>query len=513
MSFPRTAVVVALGLSATFLARADVTLAPLFTDHAVLQRDKPIPVWGIADAGEKVTVTFARQTRTATAGADGAWKVSLDKLSAESKGADLTVAGKNTLVLHDVVIGEVWLCSGQSNMEFTVSRARDAAKEIAAANFPLIRHVKIRNTVAADPATTVKTTCWQSASPETVGAFTAVGYFFAHDIFQKLNIPIGLVHSSWGGTPVESWMPAPALARDPRFRVVAERWEKTLADYPDKKAEYAPVLAEWTAADAAAKAQGDAEHAAWLKAHPKPRAPRGPGDSWTPSGLYNGMIAPLAPYAIRGALWYQGESNADHAAEYQPLFAAMITAWRKSFGQGPFPFFWVNLANYKSPSDSTGQTYAFLREAQSQTLDLENTGQALAIDIGNPDDIHPTNKQDVGHRLSLLAKNRVYGYQGEDTGPTFANVRLGGAALFATFSHSAGGLTIHNATEVADVEVAGDDKVFHPARVVVSSSIMIASSPDVKQPIALRYAWKNAPNANLYNGAGLPAVPFRSDNW
>jgi sialate O-acetylesterase len=191
----------------------------------------------------------------------------------------------------------------------------------------------------------------------------------------------------------------------------------------------------------------------------------------------------------------------------------MITAWRKSFGQGPFPFFWVNLANYKNPSDSTGQTYAFLREAQSQTLDLPNTGQALAIDLGDPDDIHPTNKQDVGRRLALLAKNRVYGYQAEDTGPTFANVRLGGAALVATFSHSAGGLTIHNATEVADVEVAGEDKVFHPARVAVSSSIMIASSPDVKQPVALRYAWKNAPNANLYNGAGLPAVPFRSDNW
>ena len=493
-------------------ARADVTLAPLFTDHAVLQRDKPIPVWGGADAGESVSVTFGRQSKTTTAGPDGRWKVSLDKLPAESKGADLSVAGKNTLVVHDVVVGEVWLCSGQSNMEFTVSRARDSAKEIAAANFPLIRHVKIRNTVAEDPAATVKTSGWQSASPATVGSFTAVGYFFARDIFQKLNIPVGLVHSSWGGTPVESWMPAPTLARDPAFKVVGERWEKTLSEYPDKKAEFDAALAEWTPADAAAKAQGDAEHAAWLKAHPKPRAPRGPGDSWTPSGLFNGMIAPLVPYALRGALWYQGESNAAHADEYRLLFTSMITSWRKQFGQGEFPFFWVNLANYKGGGDSTGQTWAFLREAQTQALDLPNTGQALAIDIGDPNDIHPTNKQEVGRRLALLAKNRVYSSAVEDTGPTFANVRLGGAGLIVTFGHAGGGLTARD-HPLEDVEVAGEDKVFHPAKATVSKSVLVAFSPDVKQPIAIRYAWRNAPDVNLYNGAGLPAVPFRSDNW
>lgn len=500
--------------SATAIARADVTLAPLFTDYAVLQRDKPIPVWGAADAGEKVTVTFGRQTKSATAGPDGRWMVSLDKLGAESKGADLTVAGKNTLVVHDVVVGEVWLCSGQSNMEFTVSRAKDSAKEIAAANFPLIRHIKIKNTVANDPATTVATNGgWQSASPATVGGFTAVGYFFARDIFEKLKIPVGLVHSSWGGTPVESWMPAPTLARDPAFKVVAERWDKTLSDYTEKKADYdATILPEWTQADATAKVQGDAEHAAWLKAHPKPRAPRGRGDSWTPSGLFNGMIAPLVPYAIRGALWYQGESNAERASEYCALFSAMITSWRKQFGQGDFPFYWVNLANYTVPSDATGQTYAYLREAQTQTLELPNTGQAIAIDIGNPDDIHPTNKQEVGRRLALIAKNRLYGIAGEDSGPTFANVRLGSAGLIITFGHAGGGLSAHG-KPVESVEVAGADQVFHPARASVTKSIMIAFSPEVKEPIAIRYAWRNAPDANLYNGAGLPAVPFRSDNW
>lgn len=504
------------------VARADVALAPLFTDHAVFQRDKPVPVWGQADAGEKITVTFARQTRTATAGPDGRWTVSLDRLPASAQGADLTVAGKNTLVVHDVVVGEVWLCSGQSNMEFTVearpgtwqasTRARDAAKEIAATNFPLIRQVKIEHTVAAEPAASVATSGWQSASPATVGGFTAVGYFFAREIFQKLGVPIGIVHSSHDGTPVESWMPATTLARDPTFRVVAERWEKMLADYPDKKAEFDAALAEWTPAEAVAKARGDTAHFVWLKEHPKPPAPRGRGDSWTPSGLFNGMISPLAPYALRGTLWYQGEYNAERAAEYQRLFAAMITAWRKQFGQGDFPFYWVNLANYKAPGDPTGQTYAFLREAQTQTLELPNTGQAIAIDLGNPDDIHPTNKQDVGHRLALLAKNRVYGVTGDDSGPTFANVRLGGIALMVTFGHAGGGLIAHD-RPVQSVEIAGADQVFHPATVGISQSVMVASSPDVKQPVAIRYAWKNAPDANLYNGAGLPAVPFRSDNW
>jgi sialate O-acetylesterase len=510
-------------LVALAVARADVTLAPLFTDHAVLQRDKPVPVWGQAAAGEKITVTFARQTRTATAGPDGRWSMSLDKLSASAQGTDLTVAGKNnTLVVHDVVVGEVWLCSGQSNMEFTLearpgtwqakSRVRDADKEIAAANFPLIRQVKIERTVAADPAASVATSGWQGASPATVGGFTAVGYFFAREIFQKLGMPIGIVNSSYGGTPVESWMPAPTLARNPAFKVVAERWEKMLADYPDKKAEFDAALAEWTPAETAAKARGEAAHTAWLKEHPKPPAPRGPGDPWTPSSLFNGMISPLAPYAVRGMLWYQGESNAARAAEYQRLFAAMITAWRKQFGQGDFPFFWVNLASYNAPGDTTDQNYAFLREAQTQTLDLPNTGQALAIDIGNPDNIHPTNKQEVGRRLALLAKNRVYGLTGDDTGPTFANVRLGGNGLIVTFGHAGGGLIAHD-HPVTCVEVAGTDQVFHPAAVVVSQSVLVAISPEVKQPVAIRYAWRNAPDANLYNGAGLPAVPFRSDNW
>jgi sialate O-acetylesterase len=270
-------------------ARADVTLAPLFTDHAVLQRDKPIPVWGRADAGEKVTVTFGRQAKSVVAGPDGRWSVSLAKQPAETKGADLVVAGKNTVTLRDVVVGEVWLCSGQSNMEWTLSKARDAEKEIAAAGFPLIRQLKVKRTVAADPTSFVETGGWVAASPATAGEFTAAGYFFARDIFQKLGVPVGLVNSSWGGTPIESWMNPALFERNPAFAFINERWEKNLADYPAYKQDFeGALLPEWKQGDAAAKAQGEAQHAAWLKAHPRPAQPRGPGDSWTPAACSTG---------------------------------------------------------------------------------------------------------------------------------------------------------------------------------------------------------------------------------
>lgn len=501
------------GLAALALgvARADVTPAALFTDHAVLQRDKPVPVWGRADAGEKVTVTFAGQSRSATAGRDGKWIVLLDALETSATGADLTIAGKNTITLRDVVVGEVWLCSGQSNMEWPVSGAADAAAEIAAANFPLLRHVKIERTVAEAPAETVKTGGWQGATPQTVGAFTAVGYFFARDVHQKTGVPIGLVNSTWGGTPVESWLSPAALASDPAFRVVTERWRQNLADFPAARTAFSAAIEEWTKGEAAAKTKPKAEADAWRKKNPRPRAPRGEGDPWTPSGLFNGMINPLLPYALRGTLWYQGESNAGRAGEYHALFAAMIRAWRAHFGQGELPFYWVQLANYKVPEDPSGISYAQLREAQTKTLALPHTGQALAIDIGNPDDIHPTNKQEVGRRLARLAKHRIYGFVGDDTGPTFAGLAREGGALRVKFAH-AEGLVAHD-KPVQALEIAGANRVFHPAVARIERDTLLVSAPAVKEPVAVRYAWRNAPEANLYNSTGLPAVPFRSDDW
>jgi sialate O-acetylesterase len=511
-------------------ARAEVTLATPFTDHAVLQRDKLLPVWGRASAGERVTVTFKQQVRAATAGADGRWMVLLDALPADGAGAELVVAGKaNTLTVRDVVVGEVWLCAGQSNMEFTVearpgtwqraTRAQNAATEVAAANFPLIRQLKIKPTVADAPADTVETGGrfddfpggWQPASPQTVGGFTAVGYFFARDLFQKLGVPVGLVHASWGGTPVEAWLSPAALASDPKFKVVAERWDQTLAEHPAKQAAYEAQLAAWKKADADATAKGAKAHAAWLAKNPRPRPPLGPGSSWTPAGLFNGMINPLLPYALRGALWYQGESNTDRADEYRALFGAMITAWRAHFGQGDFPFYWVNLAAFRATYETAPDHWPRLREAQTQTLALPNTGQAIAIDLGDPDDIHPARKQEVGRRLALLARNRVYGIVCDDTGPTFAGATREGPALRVRFEH-AGGLIAHD-KPVQSLEVAGADKKFYPATGKIERDTLLVSAPQVKEPVAVRYAWKNYCEANLYNGAGLPAVPFRSDNW
>ena len=528
----RTLALTLLGLGAA-LARADVTLAPLFTDGAVLQRDKRVPIWGKAGAGEKVTVTFAGQKHFATPAADGGWIVLLEPMPASAEGSDLVVTGKNTLTLRDVVVGEVWLCSGQSNMEWPVSRARDAQKEIAAANFPLVRHIRIEHVVADAPADTVPTGAWKRATPETAGAFTAVGYFFARDLHERLAVPVGLVHSSWGGTPIEAWMSPAALASDPAFAVVRERWQRTLAEFPANKAAYDARLAEWTQREAEAKRslparatpaapprtkakagapEGISSHEEWLRRNPRPRAPRGPGDSWTPSGLFNAMINPLLPYGLRGVLWYQGESNADRASEYHALFRTMITTWRAHFGQDELAFYWVSLANFEAPGDATKRSYAFLREAQTKTLAVPNTGQALAIDIGDPKDIHPTNKQEVGRRLALLAKNRVYGLTCDDTGPTFAGAVREGRALRVRFTHASGGLLARDKPPQA-LELAGADRVFHPADGKIEGETLVATSAKVREPVAVRYAWTNAPEANLYNGAGLPAVPFRSDDW
>jgi sialate O-acetylesterase len=498
--------------------RAEVSLAPLFSDGAVLQRDKSIAVWGQADANEKVFVSFAGQRCGATAGSDGRWIVYLEPLTMTTQGSELVVAGKNTITVRDVLVGEVWLCSGQSNMEWPVTRAANPEAEIKTANYPLIRHVHVEHTVADTPNEAVKTRGWQAAVPANVGTFTAVGYFFAREIHQKLGVPIGIVHSSWGGTPIEAWMSPTALRSNPAFGLVEQRWQQGLNEFPIRKKAYDEQFATWSAAEAAAKAKSPTAFTDFARQNPRPRAPRGPGDPWTPTGLFNGMINPLLPYGLRGILWYQGENNAERAPEYHALFTAMITAWRQHFGQGEIPFYWVNLANFGVPTDSgeRGRTWALLREAQTKTLALPQTGQAVTIDIGDPKNIHPANKQEVGRRLALLAKNRVYGVVCDDTGPTFAGAsreltasRV--VALRVRFTH-ADGLIAHD-KPVQSLELAGADRVFYPAEAQIERDTLLVFSPKVREPVAVRYAFSNAPDANLYNGAGLPTVPFRSDEW
>jgi len=353
---------------------------------------------------------------------------------------------------------------------------------------------------------------WAVCSPATVGQFTAVGYFFGREISRKLQVPVGLINSSWGGTQIESWMSADTLQSDPAFAVVGQRWRQALADYPEKLAAYKLARPAWDKARAAAAAAGPARLAAFLVANPRPNLPVGPGSPDTPSGLYNGMIQPLIPYSIRGAIWYQGESNARRANEYHRLFAAMITSWREKFGQGDFPFFWVQLANYGRPDDPTQETWAYLREAQGQALSLPATGQAVTIDVGDPKDIHPTNKQEVGRRLALIAKALVYGTPVDYSGPVFASATREGRALRVRFRFAGTGLTAGD-RPLQSFEIAGADRIFHPASAAIAGDTLRVQAPEVPEPVAVRYAWRNAPDANLYNGAGLPASPFRSDSW
>jgi sialate O-acetylesterase len=390
-------------------------------------------------------------------------------------------------------------------MEWPVSKSLNAEEEIAAANLPLIRQLKLKRQVSAAPADTVDTLGgWQPCSPQTAGEFTAVGLFFARDLQPRLGVPIGLLNSTYGGTPIEAWMSVPALASDPAFAVVAERWAQATASFPEDQARYEAATAEWRAAEAAAKAKGESYTA------PRPRRPDGT-DLYRPTGLYHGMIAPILPAAIRGVLWYQGETNASRADEYARLFPALITHWRAHLGQGDVPFFWVQLAAYAA-DDATGTHWARLRDAQTATLALPATGQAVAIDVGDPDDIHPTNKQEVGRRLALLARAKVYGGLVDFSGPVFKNAVREGATLRVNFDYAGNGLIARD-KPLQSFQIAGADQKFFPAIAKIERDTVVVSAAEVPEPVAVRYAWTNAPEANLYNGAGLPAVPFRSDAW
>ncbi|MDB6166766.1 MAG: hypothetical protein JWQ83_1906, partial [Lacunisphaera sp.] len=396
-------------------ASAAVSVAPLFSDHAVLQRDRPVPVWGRAAGGETVKVTFHGETVATRTNAQGRWEVKLPAMAATSDGADLVIEGSSKITLHDVVVGEVWLCSGQSNMGFVLSRALNAPDEIAASANPLLRELTIGGGPAAAPVETVRTSGWVPAAPQTTANFTAVGYFFARELIQKLHVPVGLIKSASGGTPVEAWMSAEAFAGDPAFAAIAER-SRAEEDAMSGKGGYPVQLAAWQKAAAAAGAAGPAAQAAFLKDTPQP-LPQ-PHATKSPMVLFNGKIAPVKPYAFRGVLWYQGEANSTRPQEYHALFSALITTWRAYFGVGDFPFYWVQLPNFAA-GDAGGLKWAALREAQSQTLALPNTGQAIAIDVGEADNIHPLQKVPVGHRLALLAETGLYGFTDEASGPVF----------------------------------------------------------------------------------------------
>lgn len=478
--------------------QAAVKLPALISDHMVLQRGIPVRIWGWADPGETVRVEFQGQKASATADSGGKWSAWLKPLAAAGP-LELSVAASNAITVKDVLVGEVWVGSGQSNMEFALQGAVNHDEEIARADYPLIRLFIVKRLVADQPAEDVEGS-WQLCSPQSVPKFSAVEYFFGRHLFQNLHVPMGLIESNWGGTPAQSWTSKPALDGDPMLKFIGDDWGRALERYPAAKEKYDRQIEEWNQAVAAAKASG-------VKPPNRPGAPQGPGHPNTPSGLYNGMIAPLTPYGIRGVIWYQGESNASeaHAYKYRRLFAAMIEDWRARWGEGDFPFLFVQLANFK-----TNGWWPVLRESQTETLGLRNTGMAVAIDIGESADIHPKNKQDVGKRLALAAMHIAYHGSGEYSGPMYRQATPESGGLRVWFTH-AEGLQAKGGGGVSGFTVAGADGNFVPAEARIEGDTVMVWSPQVTAPAAVRYAWADDPVCNLINLAGQPASPFRSD--
>jgi sialate O-acetylesterase len=623
--------------------KAEVTLARIFGNNMVLQQNAPIPVWGWAAPGEKVAVWLAKQALATRAGNDGKWMLTFKPIPAGGP-YELVVQGKNQLRIKNILIGEVWVCSGQSNMEFPVSRAMNSEEEMNTAQYPKIRLFTVAKKISLTPLNDLEEGEWVECSPETVGNFSAVGYFFGRELFNNLNVPIGLIHSSWGGTNAESWTSKETMSQLPDFKGQMEiaaksdlataeknadakmkewalkienedagrvnKWEKSGLNTSDWQEMELPGLWE-------TKGLPDFDGVVWfrkeitldaselgddiklslgpiddndqtyvngtlvgstIQRYSEPRIYKiekellsagtnvivvrvtdtgGGGGIWGeknqmflqlgnrkiqlagswrykvgivsaippqanagpnafPTLLFNAMINPIIPFAIKGAIWYQGENNAGRAYQYRSLFPAMIKDWRVHWREGDFPFLFVQLANYMKPKDDPFDSeWAELREAQAMTLSLPNTGMALAIDIGSASDIHPTNKQDVGKRLALNALKKAYNQDVVFSGPTFQSMTAEGNKLRLNFTNMGSGLIAKDRYGyIKGFAIAGADKIFYWATALLDGNSIILWSDKVPNPVAVRYAWADNPDdANLYNLEGLPAVPFRTDSW
>lgn len=493
------------------LASAEVRLPSMFSDHMVLQRDTLVPVWGWASAGEAVTVSIDGQTKSTKADAAGKWSVKLDKLTSSTP-TTMTVKGSNTLTISDVLVGEVWLGSGQSNMQMTVGASNNAAAEIARADFPQIRLFTVERKASPTPMETCGGK-WVLCSPQTVGPFSATAYFFGRDLHQSLKAPVGLFNSSWGGTPIEAWTSMDIQQSKPEFAPLLERWKKKVDvpyDEAAAMARYRKQVEAWKAGAEKRKAEGKPVGQA-----PKmPVAPR--LESGHPANLFNGMIAPLIPYAMRGAIWYQGENNAGgpNPALYNAQLPVLIKDWRQRWAQGDFPFAWVQLPNFKARNENPGaaSSWAIVRESMLRTLAMPNTGMAIVIDSGDEKNIHPKNKQVVGTRLALWAKAKVYDQKIPFSGPLPGAHTIKGNEITVSFTHADKGL-VAKGGDLKGFAVAGSDKKWVWAKARIEGDKVIVSSPEVSAPVAVRYAFGDNPDCNLTNGAGLPASPFRTDTW
>jgi sialate O-acetylesterase len=495
------------------IALADVKLPAIFGSHMVLQRDQKDRVWGWAEPGEEVTVRIAGQEKSAKADPDGAWQVMLDPMPAGGPHT-MTVQGKNTVQFDDVLVGEVWICSGQSNMQWPVGATKDADLEIAAAKYPNIRLITVPNRGTQEPQKDFRGH-WVLCSPSTVGGFSAVGYLFGRQLHQTLGVPIGLINDAWGGSACEAWIRRDLLTADPKYAAMMQNWAEIEKNYPKAKEEYQAKYAAW---------RKEADQAKAEQKRP-PRPPQNPDAMMTgnfrPGNIYNGVLKPTIGYGIRGVIWYQGESNAGRAYQYRDLFPLMIKSWRDEWGQGDFPFYWVQLADFMAESPRPRDSgWAELREAQTMTMErLPHTGQAVIIDIGEGKDIHPKNKQDVAQRLARWALAADYGMRIAHQSPTYKSMERQGNKIVLTFDQVGGGLQTFDVNEARGFTIAGSDRKFVPAQARVTGpnergrKTVEVWSDEVSEPVAVRYAWADNPVCNLYSAEGLPATPFRTDDW
>jgi sialate O-acetylesterase len=550
--FPFCVSVLLLIFTASF-AEAKVRLPSVFTDHLVLQREAEVSVWGFADAGETVTVEFAGQKKSVSADAHGNWLVKLDSLAASAESRELKVTGKDSSVkISDVLVGDVWLAGGQSNMGFPLFAAHNAKEELPKAGDPLLRFFRVKTKTAVEPQTDC-TGSWELSTPDTAKNFSGVAYFFAREIRRDQKVPVAVLQAPWGGTDIETWISLDGLKKTPALTKPLERWEKALADYqkiladPTQVQTYEKELKHWQeevapAFNAAMKKYNE-EKSAGKEVGAKPQPARPEPSNPDPMGMpspsrrpstptvnFNGMIAPLVPFAVRGVIWYQGENNGARGLEYRELFPRLIEDWRNQWtkkGGADFPFLFVQLPCNGSETSPVAQSgWPWLREAQLLTLQkVPLTGMAITIDVGNPNDVHPADKIDVGQRLALVARKKVYGEDVQGSGPLLKDYKIEGEEVRVNFTETGRGLTTGTQPWLAlkvqpfptdkliGFFIAGEDKKWIEAGAKINGDSVVVSSPKISKPVAVRYGWANSPRCNLYNKEGLPASPFRTDDW
>ena len=482
-------------------SKANIRLPAIINDNMVLQQKSNITLWGWANAGEKITIAASWNSKPATVTADekGNWSVQLKTIKAGGP-YSIQFAASDTITVQNVLLGEVWLASGQSNMEFFMGKTSNSSytgtlnyqQEIAAANYPLIRTIDIPNKVSDEPQNNFNGK-WKICSPQSADTFSAVAYYFAKEIFNATGYPVGIINATWGGTPAESWTKKSVLESDSELNIILERYQKQCAEYPEAFEKYKVALDKWKADTA--KRKGAA-----------PAAPMGPTHNKSFYKLYNGMIAPIVPYTLKGAIWYQGESNADRAYQYRKLFPAMIANWRSDFKNNRLPFYFVQISPHRSQHPE-------IRDAQLYALNtVPYTGMVVTTDNGDSMDIHPRNKKLVGERLSLWALKNEYGKKKViPSGPLYQSAKINAGKITISFKYADGLMAKDGALK--EFMIAGDDQQFVPAKAIVEGNKIVVWSDAVAKPVAVRFAWSNVPRPNLYNGAGLPASPFRTDQW